>query len=67
MRTLVINVDTDSSAKLFVDLAKKLHFRARILSDEEDADAGLLAMMAERKDDEIVPVSKTYHILRKVK
>jgi hypothetical protein len=66
MRTLVIDVDTDSSAKLFVELAKKLHFKARILSDEKKEDAGLLAMMAERKEDEAVPVSKTYDILRKI-
>ena len=67
MRTLVIDVDNDSTAKLFVDLAKKLHFKARILSDEKKEDAGLLAMMVERKNDETVPVSKTYDILRKVK
>lgn len=67
MRTLVINVDTDSSAKLFIELAKKLHFKARILSDEKKEDAGLLAMMEERKNDETIPVSKIYDLLRKTK
>jgi hypothetical protein len=67
MKTLVINVDDSTSAKIFMDLAKKLHFKARILSEERKEDAGLLAMMEERKHDATVPVSKTYEILRKTK
>ncbi|MEO5642457.1 MAG: hypothetical protein ABIQ40_16900 [Bacteroidia bacterium] len=50
MKTLVINVDSDSSAKLLIDLAKKMHFKARILSDQQKEDDGLLAMMEERKN-----------------
>ncbi|MDQ3112162.1 MAG: hypothetical protein M3R17_19940 [Bacteroidota bacterium] len=50
MKTLVINVDSDSSAKLLIDLAKKMHFKARLLSDQQKEDAGLLAMMKERKN-----------------
>ena len=57
MKTLVINVDNDSSAKLLIDLAKKLHFKARILSDQQKEDAGLLAMMEERKKEKTVPVN----------
>ncbi len=67
MTTLVINVDTDSSAKLFIELAKKLHFKARILSDEKKEDAGLLAMMEERRNEKTVPISKIYDLLRKNK
>lgn len=67
MKTLVINVDDTSSAKIFMELAKKLHFKARILSAEQEEDAGLLAMMEERKHHATVPVSKTYEILRKAK
>jgi hypothetical protein len=66
MKTLIINAD-DSSAKIFMELAKKLNFKARILSKEQKEDAVLLAMMKERMSDEAVPVSKTYDILRKVK
>lgn len=67
MKTLVINVDSDSSAKLLIDLAKKLHFKARILSDQQKEDAGLLAMMEERKKEKPVPIAKTLSILRKIK
>ena len=63
----MINVDNDSSVKLLMELAKKLHFKARILSEEQKEDAGLLAMMEDRKDDETVPASKIYEQLRKVK
>jgi hypothetical protein len=67
MKTLIINVDNDSSAKLIIDLAKKLHLKARILSKKQKEDAGLLAMMEERKKDQTVPVTKTLDILRKIK
>lgn len=67
MRTLMINVDNDSSVKLLMELAKKLHFKARVLSEEQKEDAGLLAMMEDRKDDETVPASKIHEQLRKVK
>ena len=67
MRTLMINVDNDSSVRLLMELAKKLHFKARVLSQEQKEDAGLLAMMAERKDDATIPASKIYEQLRKVK
>ncbi|CAN5898601.1 hypothetical protein BH11BAC7_BH11BAC7_18620 [soil metagenome] len=67
MKTLVINVDSDSSAKLLIDLAKKMHFKARILSDQQKEDAGLLAMMEERKNEKTTSVSKTLAILRKLK
>lgn len=67
MKTLMINVDNDSSLKLLMDLAKKLHFKARVLSEEQKEDAGLLAMMEQRKYDEAIPVSKIYEQLRKVK
>ena len=67
MKTLVINVDSDASAKLLIDLAKKMHFKARILSDQQKEDAGLLAMMEKRKKEKTTPVSKTLNILRKIK
>ena len=66
MKTLMINVDNDSSLKLLLQLAKKLHFKARVLSEEQKEDAGLLAMMEDREGDDIIPVSKIYAQLRKV-
>ncbi len=65
MKTLVINVDNDSSARLLIELAKKLHFKARILSEKQKEDAGLLAMMKERKKEKTFPVTKTLDVLRK--
>lgn len=67
MKTLVINVDDDSSVKLFLGLAKKLRFNARILSEEQKEDMALLTMMKERKKEEPLPVKTAYTILKKVK
>jgi len=67
MKTLVISVDSESSVKLLMQLAKKLRFKARVLSAEDKEDAGLLAMMEEAKRDEKVPASQIYAKLRKIK
>jgi len=52
VKTLVIYVDNDSSAKFILELARKLRFKACVLSSEQKEDAALLAMMEERKNDE---------------
>lgn len=67
MKTIVINVDDDSSVKLFLGLAKKLRFNARILSEEQKEDMALLTMMKERSKEETLPVKSAYAILKKVK
>ena len=67
MRTVVINVDTPSSAKLLLELAKKLNFKARLLSDSQKEDIALLSIMESRKEEQTLPVSKAYEILKKVK
>ena len=67
MKTIIINADTDSSAKLFFELAKKLRLPVRILSDRKKDDAALLALMEERKNDATEPIQKTYDLLKKVK
>ncbi|MBI3510414.1 MAG: hypothetical protein HY064_07100 [Bacteroidetes bacterium] len=67
MKTLVINVDNDSSARLLIELAKKLHFKTRILSDEKKEDVGLISMMMERESDELIPVSRSLDILKKIR
>ena len=66
MKTVVINAD-DSSAKIFLELARKLKFKALILNEEAKEDAVLLSIMQQRKHEELTPVSKTYEILRKAK
>ena len=67
MKTVLINVDSDASAKLLMQLAKKLRFKARLLNKEQREDNALLALMETRKDDKTVSIKKTYEILRKVK
>ena len=44
MKTVVIKVDDNSSAKLFLDLAKKLNFKARVLTDKENEDVPMKPM-----------------------
>src|SRR2546423_461654 len=48
MSTIVINVDDKSSVKLFLDLARKLQIKARVLTDEQKESWALLSMMEER-------------------
>jgi hypothetical protein len=67
MKTLLINIDDDSSLKLFVELAKKLHYNTHILSEQQKEDAALLSIMMERSKDEPLPLKSAYTILRKVK
>lgn len=67
MNTIVINVDDKSSAKLFLDLAKKLRFKARVLTEEQKEDLALLAMMEERSKESPLAIESTLKILRKAK
>jgi hypothetical protein len=67
MSTIVINVDDKSSAKLFLDLAKKLRFKARILTDQQNEDWALLSMMESRDKEPALPVQSALDILSKIK
>jgi hypothetical protein len=67
MKTLLINIDDDSSLKLFVVLAKKFHFNTHILSEEQKEDAALLSIMHQRSKEEPLPLKSAYTILKKVK
>ena len=67
MSTIVINVDDKSSAKLFLDLAKKLRFKARILTDQQKEDWALLAMMESRDKEPVMLVESALDILSKIK
>ncbi len=64
MSTILINVDDKSSAKLFLDLARKMHFKARLLNDEQKEDLALLSMMKERSEEPSLPVDSALSILR---
>ncbi len=67
MSTILINVDDKSSAKLFLDLARKMHFKARLLNDEQKEDLALLSMMKERSEEPSLPVDSALSILSKQK
>jgi hypothetical protein len=67
MSTIVINVDDKSSAKLFLDLARKLHFKAKVLTDAQKEDWALLSMMESRSKEPSLPVDSSLDILRKIK
>lgn len=67
MNTVVINVDDKSSAKLFLDLARKLQFKAKVLTEQQQEDWALLAMMEERRDEPSLPIESTLSILNKKK
>ena len=67
MSTVVIDVDDKSSAKLFLELAKKMHFKARVLSDEKKEDTALLAIMRERAGEDTLPVESAINLLKKTK
>jgi hypothetical protein len=63
----VINVDDKSSAKLFLDLARKMHFKAKVLTEEQKEDWGLLSMMEERSKEPSLAIEGTLEILSKIK
>lgn len=67
MSTIVIDVDDKSSAKLFLDLAKKLHIKARILTETQKEEFALLTMMNERDSEPTLPAASALAILKKVK
>jgi hypothetical protein len=68
MSIVMIKIEDDaSSIKLFLELARKLRYKARVLSDEQKEDVALLKMMDERRKEPSLPVESTYKILRKGK
>jgi hypothetical protein len=67
MSTIVIDVDDQSSAKLFLDLAKKMHFKARLLTEQQKEEWALLSMMEERSNEPSLPIESALKILSKYK
>jgi len=67
MSTIVINVDDKSSIKLFIDLARKLHYKARVLTADEKEDFALCSIMDERLTEPSLPVESALDILSPIK
>lgn len=65
MSTIVIDVDDKSSVKLFLELAKKMQFKAKVLTETQKEDMGLLALMNERSEEKTLSVDSALSILRK--
>ena len=63
MSTIVIDIDDKSSVKLFMDLAKKLHFKAKVLTDAQKEDWALLHMMEKREGEQLMPIESALGIL----
>ena len=67
MSTIVINIDDKPSAKLFLYLAKKMRFKAGMLTDQQKEDWELLAMLESRDKEPVMPVESALDILSRIK
>ena len=65
METLVINLKSENDKSLFSELAKRLHLKTAILSDEDKEDYGLLRAMLKGRTDEYVDKATVLKALRK--
>lgn len=67
MSTIVIDIDDKSSVKLFMELAKKLHFKAKVLTDAQKEDWALLQMMEKREGEQLMPIESALSLLSEIK
>jgi hypothetical protein len=65
MESIVINVKTESDKSLFYTLAQRLHLKAKVLTDEDKEDYGLLKAMMEGKTGEYIDTERYLNKLRK--
>jgi hypothetical protein len=63
MSTIVIDVDDKSSAKLFLDLARKLQLKAKIMTEQQKEDWALLSIINDRSNEPSLPIESTLAIL----
>ena len=66
MKTIVIKADSDSTLKLFYDLARKLGLKSQVLSDKRKEDIALIRAIDEGLKSETLPISSSYKILDKL-
>lgn len=65
METLVINLKSAKDRSLFAELAKRLHLKTAILSDEDKEDYGLLKAMLKGRTGEYADKEIVLKALRK--
>lgn len=66
MKTLIINIDNNSTLKLLSDLTKKLGLNPKVLSDKKKDDIALIRAIDEAMVGEKLPVRTSYTILDKL-
>ena len=65
METLVINLKSEKDKSLFSELAKRLHLKTAIFSDEDKEDYGLLKAMLKGRTGEYADKETVLKALRK--
>lgn len=66
MKTIVINTENDSIAKLLSDLAKNLGLTTQVLTDKKKEDLALMRAIDEGMKSEKLPVKSSYAIIDKL-
>ena len=66
MKTIVINADNDSEAKLFTGLAKKMGLKSKVLTDQKKEELGMMRAIDEGMKSEKLPLKTSYEILDKL-
>ncbi|MBI1837436.1 MAG: hypothetical protein HYR91_09245 [Flavobacteriia bacterium] len=65
METLLINIKSEKDKSLFSELAKRLHLKTTVLSDEDKEDYGLLKAMLKGRTGQYVDKKIILKALRK--
>lgn len=63
MKTIVINADDDSVAKLLTNLAKKMGLKSYVLSDQKKEEIALIRAIDEGMATKRMPLKSSYDIL----
>jgi rubrerythrin len=66
MKTIVINTENDSIAKLLSDLAKNLGLTSQVLTDKKKEDLALMRAIDEGMKGEKLSVKTSYAIIDKL-
>lgn len=66
MKTVVINTDNDSVAKLLTSLAKKMGLKSQVLSSQKKEDLALIRAIDEGLKSERLPLKSSYTIIDKM-
>ena len=63
MKTLVVNIEDDSTLKLLSELIKKIGLKSNVLSDKKKEDIALIRAIDEGMRGAKLPVKTSYRIL----